>query len=573
MATTYYGWAPFTVAEANFTLANCDVAAQWLSAFVNSLYNGTDDSDPPLVVSYAYITALTPSNQDYPTYGQMAEWLGNGGFDSDLFEEMLNYPYDNCPTQVCKALVWEGDGDLAGIGVMVVYYLAAVFVTIYFALLAADNWEPFRKMERHHKRWKYLVGAFHETVSSFIDTGLIFAVAMLISGVYRHGSARLHPDKTHSLYQLTNATYIGIWSIFPPAVLQIITATKRRRRIRAALWFITIHLAVALIALYFSLETSATKLLDLLDRQSALSDLIWEMNCEPITLRDDLDTAVITACVLLVINYLPWLYHILLPVAFRHKIRHNSFVGRIDVTKPTRFGRSWWKNIIVLARTIDGICCSIMMWALLALFTAYRGTIIDRMGPDNSNTEWSFAQVFALATWVPVTIDLLTIYIYGAQDALEGKVSENFRVVENEAREKRKHMGGPGGGGLGEDIDYANLDPFQVVEPNGQYNVVNTQYTGAGGAGQYDDNVAHYGGEVTGQYAGGQYGGQYDPQYGGQYTPHYDTSMSKEAVTEVMPMTTYMQPAPYNNTGVSPPGSYEYMPQDPAATHQSGATQ
>ncbi|CAK7223872.1 hypothetical protein SBRCBS47491_005356 [Sporothrix bragantina] len=566
---SYYGWTPPTVDEANFTMSICDVGAQWLAAFINSRYNGTDESDPPLVVTYAYVNNLIPIGQYYPTYGQMAEWLGNGGFDSDLFEAMVQYPYSYCPEQMCKELVWEGDPDLAGLGVMVVYYLAAIFVTLYFVLLAADKWQPFHTMEQHHRRWKYLVGAFHETVGSFIDTGLIFAISMLVSGVYRFGSTRVHPDKSHSIYQLTNATYIGIFSMFPPLLLQIMAPTKRRRRIRAVLWLVAVHLTVTLIALYFSLETSVSKILNLLDRESAVSDYIWEANCEPLSLRDGLDVAIITACVLLFINYLPWLYHTFIPRNTRHNIRNSSIVGRLDAVKPRRFGRSWWKHVLTIVLLVDGIVCTLMMWALLGLFTAYRGVVNSRMGPDNGNGEWSFSQVFALATWVPVTIDLMTIYIYGAKEALEGKVSTNFVVVENEAREKRKTMGSHGSSGG--DIDYSNLDPFQVVDQSGHYNSVNTQYSGA--AGHYDDNVAHYGGEATGQYngggqyAGGQYGGQYDPQYSAHYTPQYDPSISKEASSETHPTGTsmQMQPTSYNNSVVSQPTSYGYAPQDPEA--------
>lgn len=605
MAESFYGWVPPSADAALFVESNCAIAAQWLAASVNSLYNGTDDIDPPLIVTYQYISALIPNGGEVPTFGQAAQWFGEVTENSTLYEQMVQFPYNDCPDQICEKLVWEGDGDLAGVGVMVVYYLAAAFATMYFVLLAADQFEPFQAFEHHHRRWNWVVGAFHETVNSFLDTGLIFCIAMLISGVYRHGSARLHPDKSHSIYQLTNATYIGIFSIFPPLLLQIIAPNKRRRRIRATLWFLVIVMAVVMIALYFSLETSATKVLDLLDRQSAISDLIWELNCEPADLRDSLDIAIMTACAILILNFFPWFYHTLVPRKSRHRVREASVVGRLDAVKPGRHGRSWWKHMLSIARTIDGAACCIIMWALLALYTAYRGAVLDKMGEENSNSEWSFAQVFALATWVPVAIDLATIYIYGAKAGIEGKVSDNFKVVEN----NRKGSDGDGPS----DVDYANLDPFQVIPAqqttanNGQYGAVNNgtpmQYVGSGSPfsdGQYNNgqlnnngqfnnnngNMAHYGGDTS--YDSAQYGaggagnsGQFTPQYAPQYTPQYDPSMAKEAAAEAQPMAQYMQPAPYNSNTVSTvhtnttggsgqsiqPVSYEHMPQDPAAMH------
>ncbi|CAK7242544.1 MAG: hypothetical protein STHCBS139747_004039 [Sporothrix thermara] len=576
MATDYYGWVPPTLAQANITQGNCEVAATWLAVLLNSLAYSPDYITLPFAETYNYVLALTPDDQQKPTMGQMADWLWQMDPTSDYMLEMISFPTTECPTELCKNLVWGGDADLAGVGVMVVYFLAAGLVTLYFALLAADKWEPFRDLERHHRRWKFFVGAFQETVGSFIDTGLLFAITTLVSGVYRHTSSRLHPDKTHSIYQLTNATYIGVFSIFPPLLLQIITPTKRRRRIRVALWLLTIVLGVALIALYFNLETSLTRLLNLLDRLPAESDTIWEINCEPLNLRDDLDIAIVTACAMLALNLLPWLYHTVMPRKARHNIRNSTFIGRLNATKPQRLGRSWWSHVRLVALVVDGVVCCLMMWALLGLFTAYRSIINHKMGPTNSNGEWSFSQVFALATWVPVTIDLVTMYIYGARDAHEAKISENFCVVENQARDARRSMGlesligGRAASGFGgREVDYANIDPLQLAEPSAtHFNAGNTQYAAA--AGHYDDSAGQY---IGGQYAGGQYGGQYDPQYtGAQYAPQYDPSMSKEATSEVQPMVTYVQPAPYNGSSLTGHlTGYEYQVPDPtAAQHGYG---
>lgn len=56
------------------------------------------------------------------------------------------------------------------------------------------------------------------------------------------------------------------------------------------------------------------------------------------------------------------------------------------------------------------LCCSVM-WALLGLFTRYRSSLRSVMGSSNKDSEWSFGQVLALTTWVPVAVDLTTIYL------------------------------------------------------------------------------------------------------------------------------------------------------------------
>ncbi|OAA59775.1 c6 zinc finger domain containing protein [Niveomyces insectorum RCEF 264] len=503
-AADFYGWVPPTLQTANFS--DCDVAAKWLAATVNSLYNGTHDNDPPMQVTFDYISTFVPSNMSLPTFGQAAQWFGSG-IDPDFYQAMIEYPFEQCPAQICNALVWTGDADLAGIGVMVVFYLEAVFATMYFVLLAVDQWEPFRRRPHHRRRWTWVVGAFQESLQAFMDTGLLFAIAMLVAGVYRHGSSRLHPDKTHSIYQLTNATYIAIFSVFPPLMLQMVTHHKRRLRIRATLWLAVVALAVAIVALYFSLTTSTGRVLNLLDRESAITDLIWEADCEPVDLRGALDDLILTACSLLALNCLVWFYHTLVPSSLRDRLRggFHACLGR-HAQKPGRYGRSWWDNVRRTAKIVNGVLCGLIMWALLGLFTGYRSAVLSSMGTSNSDGSWSFSQVFALATWVPVAIDLVTIYIYGAQESLEGKVSENFQVVE--VNEKNPLMDA-GGGEMGGTVYRSDLDPYQVVEPTtytqlGQTGVPGPVHT----AGDYQDDTGAYKGPQPTTY---EQTGTYDP--------------------------------------------------------------
>lgn len=53
----------------------------------------------------------------------------------------------------------------------------------------------------------------------------------------------------------------------------------------------------------------------------------------------------------------------------------------------------------------------LLAWALLAYFTVLRYKIIHSAEEANSGNEWGFGQILALATWAPVVLEFLYIFI------------------------------------------------------------------------------------------------------------------------------------------------------------------
>jgi hypothetical protein len=48
------------------------------------------------------------------------------------------------------------------------------------------------------------------------------------------------------------------------------------------------------------------------------------------------------------------------------------------------------------------------MWASLGLVLFMRGEIIKNVGHNDPALEWSFGQLLALATWIPVSVEWVT---------------------------------------------------------------------------------------------------------------------------------------------------------------------
>lgn len=50
-------------------------------------------------------------------------------------------------------------------------------------------------------------------------------------------------------------------------------------------------------------------------------------------------------------------------------------------------------------------------------------------GALNKDHEWTFGQVLALVTWVPVLVDAIYIWNQGPTTALTGQLMEGYKVV------------------------------------------------------------------------------------------------------------------------------------------------
>lgn len=339
---------------------------------------------------------------------------------------------------------------------MIVYYLAAALSTAYFVLLATRGWFTSEtRLSKLPQWWNKLLDAFEESVGSFLDAALLFCIAMLVSGTYRHASSRIHPDKTHSLYWLTNATYLAMFTIFPALVLQIAVRDPKvirrnllRKKIRAQrclmiripvqeelledtkvqkepmekirllYWFLVIVFTVTNMTLYYTLTYSGSRLTQLLARESANVDVVWSADCEPKALRNAIEDAMIVGEALLGINFFVWVYQMVRKVlkGFEEKQQpqvdicekmHGQVVRLLSTTKHVQVQQAWERLVRVFGM-LNGLLCCAVMWALLGLFTGYRLKVEETMGGSDGDAQWGFGQVLALATWVPVAIALLT---------------------------------------------------------------------------------------------------------------------------------------------------------------------
>ncbi|KAK7977108.1 hypothetical protein PG996_003180 [Apiospora saccharicola] len=72
------------------------------------------------------------------------------------------------------------------------------------------------------------------------------------------------------------------------------------------------------------------------------------------------------------------------------------------------------------------IFCLGMMWSTLFQLWYFRGYIDT--GEGSTIAEWSFGQILALATWVPVLVEFGYTFGFGIREGLEGNMPTEYEV-------------------------------------------------------------------------------------------------------------------------------------------------
>jgi hypothetical protein len=74
------------------------------------------------------------------------------------------------------------------------------------------------------------------------------------------------------------------------------------------------------------------------------------------------------------------------------------------------------------------IACLAAMWSFLIKFMLFRNDINKDGRSSNKDTQWSFGQILALASWIPVIVEIGYIWWEGPEQALSGHLVEPYEV-------------------------------------------------------------------------------------------------------------------------------------------------
>jgi hypothetical protein len=463
-------WTAPAYDQLDFSAAACPSGAMWLGRVMVAFSKLRIQEDVQIGVTAEYLKALVPANwSDPPTPGGLLLWYTDFLSDMELLrtapevnatvKRLWSFPLDECPEQVCQHLDWEGDSDVSGIGMMVTYYMAASFATLYFAVVVSAVVSAFWARRRRgdgrghgyvskktKPMWRVMLG-FSESLQTFVQSALIFSAAMLAAAIYRFSAVFRRPEDPVSSYGLLASVFMSSFSIFVCLVLQSVADSLRGHVLEQIFWGIITVEAIAMNVLYRKLDgvftaagvVNATETI----QESRLRELIWLETCESRDLRDSLDKLLRGGNAILAVNLVWFVYFLVggfVPQRARESLRKNRCY-------------QLWERTFRTLRIANGFISGIFMWTFLGLFQRYRRTIGDNTGPADKDGAWTFGQVLAIATWVPVVFDLIAIWICefcalhgqlkdttdadldGPESGLGEKLSARYKVIAVEKLE------------------------------------------------------------------------------------------------------------------------------------------
>jgi hypothetical protein len=277
---------------------------------------------------------------------------------------------------------------------LVVYVAQAVLVTIYISALLIIRSDERRK-PGNRRRWPSIARtllAIQHSTTAFLNASSVFAIAMLFG----------NSISTRSIYLLMPCN-----SVLPVALLQF-AASKllRRNRGRLYLW------ALILLLLITVLTVSFVRPLSLSLDNSKYDQYLWELMC--------LDQGELEP---LLWFPLPLISSLLAGVAM-HLISSIFMVLRRKPLSPgyARLARRFWWIAFLSAYLAMCLCLGFFI-----KFQMHRNRI---GGSDNEDTEWSFGQVLAVTTWVPVIVEFAYVWWETPVEALNGRLMDPYEVKD-----------------------------------------------------------------------------------------------------------------------------------------------
>jgi len=390
-------WAAPPIADFNFS-RNCTVAGLWAAS-----------EEVPFVTTLDYIRDSLPEGlSPIPTDYQILEWFTSNVVygNETIYTKMRSSAVENCRYETCVALDWEGIADLAGVGMVITYFLEAIITTLLFVLMSLDHHVSGKShvgnflvrcgLPRLHIPYR-LSAAMHGSLDEFLNSAIVFALSMLAASIFENAFNTMTQGVETTVYATLLSMLLPLFTVFPVAILQATArGTLRRSRLRVAIWVLMIVLMVIVCVL----AMAAFKFLNHTEKGGFYIRISPQQNferwCAPTEQEFSVLPAIYTGAATFAFTFAFWFI----------VVRDHYFIG-IPFFGPHRglnkMREVWW--LVVAGLNLIG------MWTYLVLFTEYRRLIVQLAGYSQQDTRWSVGQVLALFTWAPVVVDFLYILI------------------------------------------------------------------------------------------------------------------------------------------------------------------
>lgn len=310
------------------------------------------------------------------------------------------------------------------------YCFQAALVTLYFVALLLSNYNVVRRGQSRRNLFYNFVNSFRESARTFLDATVVFSGAVLVATVYTLSMAvyrsNAHPDRPMTMSGPVVNMFVALFSIFPCMALHALASRfLRPGRTRKLLWIFHGLLISVSVTLYHVYRYNPLEDIDNRLSWDLKGDIDnqyqWEMFCL------DKPNLVRTNRVIIGFSALLFVIALFYVLVVRNFFRFPLFDAERSKTF-RRLHELWW--------LIAAVVPFMGMWACLIFFLDLRQELYQNAGATNKDREWTFGQVLATGTWVPVLADFFHILFQAPEDALNRKLSDRYCVVETSTHDR-----------------------------------------------------------------------------------------------------------------------------------------
>ncbi|KAK8064134.1 hypothetical protein PG996_008786 [Apiospora saccharicola] len=371
-----------------------------------------------------YLASALPQDVDRPTQDIIVDWYeahcitlnfeDNGAnVENNLSKEIIGKMFtwtnpDNCtfsyqptPLQCTKELRnrlnIEANSDIMGIGVLVSYFIEAGLASAFAAVMALERFHssPHPSIPGSRMRYRSVQDSFAASLSVFFWASVLLCLGMqlasLMTIVEEYKEKDIAPrikdwvrGETYYIntsYFATLASGFSLISVLLAGQL-LLQGNRRRRRLVIAI-LVVVGILQTTMLVYYLVEDNKDFEMFLSFQNPIISQLFMHSTMGSIILT------------LFFFTYPSVVGLVTLVVAAIYRAKNNQREWKL----PRRFKTS--VKIVLQAILM------FMMWALLSVMTSHRAEFEEINGKENPLNEWTFGQILALSTWVPVVVEFV----------------------------------------------------------------------------------------------------------------------------------------------------------------------
>jgi hypothetical protein len=282
---------------------------------------------------------------------------------------------------------------------VIVYVVQVALVTIYLPALLMIRFNKDRALGDRQRLpcvTRILMAVQHST-STFLNASFVFSIAMLSASIM---SLARGDDFTYSMRAMLLLT--PCISVLPVALLHLAASDiLHRHRGRFHLWLLTFLLLLAALMLRYLRRVDDQRLL-----------YTWENACIGTEKVYQLLRLASGLAVSLLLGMAAYLIH---SIIMGHQ---RKPVGRSYVQVARWL---WWVGLSA---------AYLAMWLSLGWFIHFQNFRNRIAGSKNNDTKWSFGQLLAAATWVPVIVEFGYIWWESPVEAMNGWLVGPYEVKD-----------------------------------------------------------------------------------------------------------------------------------------------